>query len=428
MDDFNEIQTEEELRKWIGNNPESRNLDYKERFNWYDSKDGDKGAIAKDIIALANSPGGGRLIFGIRNKDYKIVGLSDADYESFDQTSINDFMNRFTAPQHTCIIYKRSIGEKKIAVIYVPEFRDNLIICKSNCPKSKGKGLILETEALYIRTERAESIKVEYSKEIIELIARLIEKKSNKSLESMQIGASMEGYERELEKAERLLDDQIWADIKQNPHWQLIAHPANYNESLISDAFSIKEYLIDAMVDSNYGDLPYSIKNGKTSNFNDGFLSYCVMEGHQEGLIGFKSGLLLYRRSINFQENDDVRKKINPSEIIHPVYVMCIFLFKYYKSILSRHPIEFEIKMERPNILFIPETTRKDYMILSDKECIDESIKSKKEFLSGQSITNCQELSKSIVREIFSCFNFNPDDSFIESFQVGIFKGKWPTE
>ena len=89
---------------------ENKNLDYKEACSWNSSKEV-KGEIIKDILAMANTQDGGTIIFGIRDSDFKFVGLSEDDYKSFDQTKVNYFLHKYTDPKHTCYINKYIIDE-----------------------------------------------------------------------------------------------------------------------------------------------------------------------------------------------------------------------------------------------------------------------------------------------------------------------------
>jgi hypothetical protein len=244
----------------------------------------------------------------------------------------------------------------------------------------------------------------------------------------MQIASTTEGYEKEQEKAERLLNSKIWADLKQNPHWELISYPMTYNEKLISNSFAIQEKLKNAIIYSNCSDMPYSCKNGEVSNFTNGFLSFNKDNRHYEGLVAFRSGLMLFRKVIGFFNEAEEIKPVSPNLIIHPIYLMCLFLFKYYNAILSDHKIKFELRINKSNSIYIPEHIGLDYIVSSNKKCVDNCIEVEESFLAGQSITDCRDLAKLISREMLNCFNFNPDDSFIEAFQVGIFNGKWPTD
>jgi len=72
------IKTLMDLRRWVEGHPEGRNIDYKERINWKTAERCQRAEIIKDILAMANSIGGGLLILGIRDKGKEPVGL-DSD-------------------------------------------------------------------------------------------------------------------------------------------------------------------------------------------------------------------------------------------------------------------------------------------------------------------------------------------------------------
>ena len=158
---------------------ESKNLDYKESLNWDKSSDEEKQRITKDILAMANTQDGGRIVFGIRDSDFEFIGLSDDDFKSFDQTKVNDFLHKYTEPKFSCQVYKYLIDEKYVVVIDIPEFQEVPIICKKDAHSSIDNKQILKKGQIYIRTEKASSESIPSVQEMRELLGRAIAKVTN---------------------------------------------------------------------------------------------------------------------------------------------------------------------------------------------------------------------------------------------------------
>src|SRR5207245_2416830 len=84
--------TEDEIRKMIEQKSETKNLDYKESLNWRTSTKDERLGVAKDLLAMANTQDGGRIVFGIRDENCEFIGMPEADWESFDTTTVNEFV------------------------------------------------------------------------------------------------------------------------------------------------------------------------------------------------------------------------------------------------------------------------------------------------------------------------------------------------
>jgi predicted HTH transcriptional regulator len=179
--------TLEELKSLLLVKTESRNLDFKEKFNWSSGDSDEKLKLVKDILAMANTPKGGSIVFGVRDADLQPVGLARVDFESFDQTTTNDFLHKYTDPRFSCQVHKFQADGRNHVVIEVSEFAEIPIICKSNANSSKdGKKLILKCGTLYIRTEKASSEAISSSEEMRELVGLALLKSGNNLLQRIQ--------------------------------------------------------------------------------------------------------------------------------------------------------------------------------------------------------------------------------------------------
>lgn len=146
-------------------------------------------------------------------RTFEPVGLSDADYVSFDTTKVNDFLQRFTDPRASCEIQKLTFDGRKLVVIDVSEFSDVPIICKKDTNSSKESSrLILKSGALYIRTDKATSVQVPSVEEMRELLNRAMLKRSDQLLETIE--GLFKGNPRKNESEIQQYDKEINAAIK----------------------------------------------------------------------------------------------------------------------------------------------------------------------------------------------------------------------
>jgi len=108
---------ERDVRELLAVKSESRNLDYKQSMNWSTATAEQKAAVIKDVLAMANTQDGGKIIFGVRDADFEPVGMSEEEYRSFDTTAFVDFMNRYADPSFACGVYKFTIFAKKFVAV-----------------------------------------------------------------------------------------------------------------------------------------------------------------------------------------------------------------------------------------------------------------------------------------------------------------------
>src|SRR2546423_1606986 len=149
--------SDDEIRTFIKTGIETPNLDYKVTAVWNRIHNGDRLEITKDILAMANTRDGGRIVIGVDDKTKEYVGLSDEAYDSFEITKVNQFIHSYADPVFTCnVIKKNNLDGKKIVIIDVPEFQEAPIICKDNGHDPQNN-LILMKGGLYIRTAKCTS-------------------------------------------------------------------------------------------------------------------------------------------------------------------------------------------------------------------------------------------------------------------------------
>lgn len=143
--------------------------------------------LIRDLIALANTKDGGRVVFGVRDGDCELIGVSDDVYASVDPSNVVQMLHDNAAPQVQCAVYKREIDRKRVVVFDVAEFDETPIICTNGIASTDGsKRVILRQAAVYVRTPAATTEEVSSPDDMRKLIARAVTRKSDELLKAIR--------------------------------------------------------------------------------------------------------------------------------------------------------------------------------------------------------------------------------------------------
>jgi predicted HTH transcriptional regulator len=177
--------TDDDVRRLLALRSEGPNLDYKAGFEWTKANRDLKYELMRDLIALANTKDGGRVVFGVRDADLEFVGVSDAVFESIDPADVVGMLHDNAAPKARCAVYKREIEGKRVVVFDVAEFEDTPIICTNGISTSDVKRVILRQGAVYIRTGAGTTEEISAPDEMRSLIERAVRRKQDEMLKAM---------------------------------------------------------------------------------------------------------------------------------------------------------------------------------------------------------------------------------------------------
>lgn len=387
--------SQQEIFELIQSKQETNNLDFKKDFNWKKASNHEKLMIVKHILSMANTKGGGRIIFGIEDRTFKLKGLPNKNYESFDQTEVNNFLQNYTDPKFYCQVYKEEIDGKLVVVIDVPEFEELPIICaKDGFSKHKSKQ-ILRKGQIYVRTKKAssEAISSNEMKELLELAC------------SKRFGiSSKEEYEKEIKEADKILNEMIRKEIENYAYWEIIAHPVNYQEKLIEDIIKTKELMIKSQVKVHGDYFPYL---QDISNFNTGIQFYTKQ--YEGGRI-YQNGLFKLFTTM-FLNTDNTR--IYFIDIIDGVTIFFLFFKKFYGDILQEGNIYIEISLNGcyKRVLYNPQWVKKEFTSKENRIV--------KEHTVGVSNlkSSYKRIAKAFIKHICIIFNCEISDEMIEEQQ-----------
>lgn len=238
---------ENDVLKIIANNKtENKNIDYKETIKWSNKEKEKSIDIIKDILAMSNTTDGGKIIIGVEDKTFDLVGMPDEDFNSFDNSIVNTLFANYADPKHYCEVFKfNDINGKKVIVINVPEYNELPIICKIGYNNNVTKKQILQEGQIYIRTDSGETRTIAVSSEVMRsFLTRAISKKSDNLLNNIKLlltGKASETPEdiskiyrqqiKDIQSKSSFLQafDKDVRNLKLG-YWELVSYPNKFNK------------------------------------------------------------------------------------------------------------------------------------------------------------------------------------------------------
>ncbi len=185
---------------------ESKNVDFKAAGEFAGAF---RAAIAVDVAAMANTPGGGSLLIGVRqnNGAWTVEGVSAGQLKSFDKTPVVQYLRNFLDPVPSLGIETVEWRGATVLHLAVQEFEDVPIVVKKTIQRD-GKPLAKEGDLL-IRSEAAQSRTVQSSDELRRLLGRAISRKSENLLADIRAVVTGAGPRRFEETPSELFDGAL---------------------------------------------------------------------------------------------------------------------------------------------------------------------------------------------------------------------------
>lgn len=409
---------------------ETKNLDYKQSFNWQTATKPEKCKLVKDIIAMANTQDGGNILFGVEDNTFNLVGLSEEDYLSFDTTDVNNFLHSYTDPKHSCNVSKPQYNGKDFVIISVPEFDEDPIICKKDANDEDNR-LILQEGSIYIRTESAQSTDKISTTEMRELLGRAITKKGDELLASIErlikgkptvvSNDSQAKYDKEIEESKGFFDEKLGKHLTANTHWEVISYPIDYKEQRINNPKQIRTTINQSQVRLRGWYFPHFDKDPQEhSYFNKGdqnFASSTFPKLKLESYRAYTSGLFIFKGLMSEDKNYD--NGLSFLSIIYSTTEFILFIKRYYEGIeLDETDIYIQISLN--NI--------KDKKLIMDD--LEDDYISQNNLSKLPATVNLVNLKASyfdiackFIKHTFLMFNYdNISDSKIEIYQRKLLK------
>jgi hypothetical protein len=419
-----------ELQELLAQKTETRNLDCKASFSW-DTADNDaKCELVKDILAFLNTQDGGLIVVGVRDDTLEPVGMTDADFSSFDVTKVNDFLHRYTDPQSFCEVQKLTVDGLKFAVINVVEFKDIPIICKKAANSSKDPSkTILKLGGVYIRTEKATSVLVPSSEEMRDLVNRAVLKRGDQLLSTIRTllrgnppaeETEIKRYDREISETRKYFKEVLPPDFEEHGHWEVISMPQVYSRERVPSITAVYKSLVESEVSLRGWNFPHFDRKAM-SNFSDGRQSHTAFMHHVEAHRAYQSGLFVWR-SLYWENFSDFAKQhgkvLSFVNVIYTVTEFLLFFKRYYERIAPDASVRFSIEMTDIKDRALVATDYPELFNFGKHVAAERGLVIEKDYAVAELRASAEEIAISIVQKIFEVFNWNaPDANMIRGWQ-----------
>jgi hypothetical protein len=414
------LLTERDVRELLALKTENKNLDYKQSMNWGTATAEQKAAVVKDVLAMANTQDGGRIIFGVRDGDFEAVGLTEEEFESFDPTRFADFLHRYADPLVECEIHKFVVEGRRFVGIAVPEFSDVPIICKADLNDATNRQ-VLKRGATYVRTDRAASEVVSTSEAMRDLMNRAVVKRGDQLLKMVErlikgkpvrLDEESAGEIRaEIAEADRFILEHLPGEFREVGHWEVEFYVLPYLRERIAQLGSIPRLLAECQVTLRGWYFPH-LDWGHTSNFARGMQSYTITEHlprrYVEGYRAYQSGVFVWKSRYWEDTAADVsegQKVLSFNGIILGITENFLFAKRYYEKVAPDSAVHLTIRLadtqNRTLVSFDPTISLNRYT------CQEPQAQADIECTVAELVASYEELARKAIRRVYELFNWN---------------------
>lgn len=339
------------LKRLLAIKTETQNLDFKTSFNWAKASNRDKLELIKDVLSMANIKDGGHILIGITDENYESIGIDDESFSSFDTTSFNQFLQKYTDPSFSCHIHKVDNG-KKFIIIDIPEFQEVPIIAKQDGHDSERKHII-KAGQIYYRTDKATCGIISSALEMS--LGRALIKRKHDLLHSIKsiiqgrppenADSAKEAYKKEIQSAKDSFNNHFPEADKYPYYWELLSYPEGYILGRLKNQEVIKTLVNKSTVTLRGWPFPVIKSPAEVFNTQDGIKSNYSDLGAIESCRFFKSGLFFWR---SYQLKDEVDSNHQAKILcfisaIYQITEYFIFLSRFYNSFEASENIVIEL-------------------------------------------------------------------------------------
>lgn len=430
--------SDQDIAQLIGLRTENKNLDYKRSVNWGSCSKDEKVKIVKDILAIANTQDGGRIVFGVEDENFDFTGMQPDDISSFDPTTVNEFSHKYTDPKHSCNIYRKEIDGKPLVVIEVPEFAETPIICKKDYHSSTDSSeQILRKGQIYIRTDKATSEAISSPEEMRELLGRALTKKGDELLHLIDrlikgkplksSDQSKEKYDAEIKEAESFLSEVIGEELKNRGYWAICAYPTEYDPRRLSDQKTIRELIQKSEVDLRGWLFPLTEPQNAV-NFAKGRQSHTIWDKSVEAYRAYKSGLFISKRAfwedMGRNENQDHNPVLSIVTTISLVTEIFLFLKRYYAEAVPEGDLYVKIVLNGTKNRSLISLNR-DVFLRGPSTASDDQIPVIEENIKVVDLRASHlDIATHALTDLFLAFNWEYSEAYTRQWQTKLLEGK----
>jgi hypothetical protein len=343
------------IRQQLYQGAETKNLDYKQGFDWNACDSDTRLGFIKDVLGMSNAQDGGVILIGVADNSYQVIGVTDQQSESFDQTRLADAVRRYSDPCCGLQLYKLEIDNKNIIAVEVREFKDVPHLCKMDANSSSSGKSILRRGALYVRTDRATTEEVNTVEEMRNLLGRALKARGDSIVSSIRallagsplVERTPDEFERQINESAGFFGRQGFA--QEEGKWKLTSYPVGFERERIGDPRVITTRLQRSAVSLRGWSFP-RIRSDSISNFNGGvessFSGKPLVVMHKEAFRAYQSGLFAWQ-GVFWEDGSPLDSGKKDMTFINGIWQMVeffLFLSRYYEFLQDDEGVSIQIE------------------------------------------------------------------------------------
>lgn len=244
--------SQDQLNQIVRDAGENDSIDAKAACDWDNNVN--SASLTKDILAFANTRGGGVLVIGKSESSdgsFTLTGVDEAQARSFEATTISQWVNARCEPPVVLSAGTHRYDGKLFVILSVDEFAECPVLCLRRFDKPNSREPILRESTVYVR-KNVSSRPIDNAEDLRRIVALAAFKKREELFERINAivtGAGgglaqvppLEAYEPEI--AEMLAAKSALEHSVSGNGWTLRLFPIPYRETRWADSEALRQFL-----------------------------------------------------------------------------------------------------------------------------------------------------------------------------------------
>lgn len=432
-----------EMQKIFEYGYEFQNLEFKAAFEWKDRAKASwlQERTIRTILAMSNTPNGGRIIIGIRetkDKTYDYTGVNETQLQSFrNYDKIKGMIDGFAKPYAEFDILYGEFEDNTYIIINVNEFEELPVTCDKDGTNNE----ILVKDTIYTRARSGQPSSIKANSSELQKIIRMAADKERKQLHTR-------GWEKEI-KIQDVYDKQIsdllessqfmdidkiqnlLSKIRNSGYWYIRFYPTLELPDFTEDLKRLSENSAAFKRGWSYPHIPRIPQESSGThdvyNIQDGIEAWVDFSHHKEVWRLFNSRQFVHFKAVDedWTDNDYQKPYLGVINAIYTVTEIFMFLRNLCNNGLYEESINVEIVLFKTlNRQLVIDADRRG-RLRAEYRCRIKNITLFNDDLELNAIIdNYDSVALKCIMELFQKFNWdNAPESFFKKDQKDIIRG-----
>lgn len=351
---------EEELRRIIAQG-ETMRVDFKAPMAWEGAT---RGALAEDIVAMANVRDGGVVLIGVSegaDGSPQVAGVTSDQAATFDPTKVGEYVASHFQPPPRLQIERPILEGKQLIVLRVSEFETTPIVCIKDGPEKyagSGKRMFYAGNVI-IRNTAAKSEVIRSAEDMHALIRLAVSKTSNQLLADFR--RVLDGDQERLPAPPHLhqLGLEIWskeldeyrkkwtATYPRHGTFSMVFLPGSKLDQTLDHA-AMKKLVQESQVEWHGWKIPTEIWPSSFSEIQNraGAVQGTLdLQMYQELWHMRDTGAFMHARLHHYVKHGTDGIALPLEDVIHPVILGLGFAKRLYQELIPDGHIDYEFAL-----------------------------------------------------------------------------------